>query len=89
MWSEGESHSSVGAKPEADRSGGVQALQIKVCGQDSLGADESADLEEQREEDGKVDEAETAQEEPAGNQVAGSPLLAAEEIRQEIGGVWA
>jgi hypothetical protein len=62
----------------------VQALEVKVRGQDAVGADESANLEEQREESGEVDKTEGAKEEPSGDEVVGQAVFAGEEVVDEL-----
>ncbi len=69
-----------GAEAVGDR------LQVVGCGEDACGTDKAADLEDEREEGGEVDKAEETEEEPAGEELVGSPVRGIEEAAEEVGG---
>ncbi len=64
-------------------------LEVFARRQNALRTDEAANLEEEREERGEIDEAEGTQKEPAGDQAIGRTLLCirtgAEEVSDEVG----
>ena len=87
-WLLAESQRKVGAYQNAGYltylASGVKALEVEVCGQDAVGADEAEDLEQEREEGGEVDEAQGAEEKPAGDEVVGQAVCSGEEVVDEL-----
>jgi hypothetical protein len=88
---DGHQHSVAAGEPE--KGGGVPETQdaewaygMQIVGgrEDALRADEAAHLKEKREEGGEVDEAEGAQEEPAGERVARRAVRRIEEIAIDV-----
>jgi len=61
-------------------------VEVVGGGEDAVRADETVDLKDEREEGGEVDEAEGAEEEPAGEEVVGKAVFGGEEAAEGDGG---
>jgi hypothetical protein len=75
-----------GGIPETSEADGIaDSAEVFGGGEDSIGSDEPADLEEQRVEGGEIDEAESAEKEPARNEAIAVAVRGVEEPTENGG----
>ena len=80
--SEALSQRKVGGVPESGEADEREGVEVVGGGEDALGTDEAADLQDESEKSGEEDQAEGAEEEPAGYEVGWEALGAGEEIQE-------